>query len=129
MLIQRACDSCNRLGVECKPRQAAANGKSKCHSCVQRKSSCSLDWIPKSVFNIQFAFRETDPAILEEAKASAVEQPVELSAAEKERAEAEETLKILERLICERKERLHQLMVALGELALTHTDSNLRAKA
>ena len=111
------------------PRQAAANGKSKCHSCVQRKSSCSLDWIPKSVFNIQFAFRETDPAILEEEKASAVEQPVELSAAEKERAEAEETLEILERLICERKERLHQLMVALGELALTHADSNLRAKA
>ena len=92
---------------------------------VSNASPAAASTGSRRVFNIQFAFGETDPATLEEEKASAVE----LSAAEKERAEAEETLEILERLICERKERLHQLMVALGELALTHADSNLRAKA
>ena len=129
MLIQRACDSCHRLEVECKPRPAASNGKPKCHSCVQRKTACSLDWIPKSVFNVQFAFRETSPATLEEAKATAAEQPVKLSATQKEKAEAEETLEHLERLICERKAKLHQLMVALGELAIAHADPNLQAQA
>ena len=78
---------------------------------------------PEEFIQHTVCVRETDPATLEEEKASAVEQPVELSAAEKERADAGETLKILERLICERKERLTRCQYDSKSLDTTIIDA------